>query len=262
MLSLLLAMTVTAAPTLVRVDMSDALRPPNGFESPGSKPLVIFVKAPAAWVSKGALTDAARRTLLARLYGGPSWEQGNEDGSTYVVKSFASKVLSAAEPLADTPGAYWYEVKADGTLEKKGPQFDEPVAPKKPVSLIDSAIPGSVFKQGVSLSDARAAEAWLGKQAGLVKLPVTVQRGQVGFAGRGAKAGALQFRCEDAKLGVSLADRAREQCGAAQTCELWLIGHWGKDAEGFVLDVTQVGGSIGGTERELGMNGHAWFQAG
>lgn len=254
-------MTMTASPTLVRVDMTDALRLPNGFESPAPKPLVLFVRAPASWLSKGALTDAARRTLLAHLYGGPNWEQGNEDGSTYVVKTFTAKVVQATEPLADVPGAYWYEVRADGTLEKKAPLFGAPGAPKKPESLINSALPGSVFKQGVSLSDARAAEAWLAKQAGLVKLPVTLQRGQVGFVGRGAKAGAVPLRCEDSTPGVSLADRAREQCGAAQTCELWLIGYWRKDADGFVLDVTKVAGSISGAERELGVAGHAWFQA-
>lgn len=262
MLPLTLALTMASAPTLVRVEMLDALRLPNGFESPAPNPLVIFIRAPASWVAQGALTDAARKKLLAQLYGGPDWERGNGDGSTYVVKRFSSRLVAEGEAMPEQRGTYWYEVKADGTLDKRGPQFGPPAEPPTPKSLIDSAIPGSVFKQGVALSNRKAALEWLARQQGLVKLAVTLKRGQVGFVGRGAKAGALEFHCVDSKLGISLADRARQACGSADTCELWLIGRWGKDAEGFVLDVSRFDGSVSGLERSEGMAGYAWYQAG
>lgn len=252
-----LALTVAASPVVVRVDLTDALRLPSGFEAPSPKPLVIFVRAPAAWVHDGVLTESSKKALLAQLYGGPGWENGNADGSTYVVKRFTSRVLGPKEPLESIPGAFWYEVRPDGTLEKKGPLFGAPASPPKPRSLIDEAIPGSVFKQGVSLKDEKTALAGLAAHQGEVKLPVTLARGQVGFTGHGAKAGALVFRCDDSKLGVSLADRARERCGDASTCELWLIGHWKKTAEGFVLEVTKVDGAVSGAERGLGA--YAWY---
>jgi len=257
MLLMTLALTVAASPVVVRVDLTDALRLPNGFEAPSPKPLVIFLRAPATWVHDGALTESSKKTLLAQLYGGPGWENGNDDGSTYVVKHFASRVLGPKETPESIPGAYWYEARPDGTLEKKGPLFGAPVSPPKPKSFIDHAIPGSVFKQGVSLKDEKTALAGLAAHQGEVRLPVTLSRGQVGFTGHGAKAGALVFRCDDSKLGISLADRARERCGDASSCELWLIGTWKKSPEGFVLEVSKVDGGVSGAERALGA--YAWY---
>lgn len=258
MLLMTLALTVAASPVVVRVELSDALRLPNGFEAPSPKGLVLYVRAPGTWVHGGALTDSSKKTLLAQLYGGPNWEQGNSDGSTYVVKKFASRVLGAKETPGNEPGAYWYEANERGGLDKRGPGFSPPGAPREPQSLIGSAEPGSVFKQGVALTD-KTALAWLAQQKDVVKLAVTLHRGQVGFVGEGAKAGPLTFRAVDSKLGVSLADRAAERCGDAATCELWLVGHWKKEGTGFVLDVTKVMGGVSGAERELGMAAHAWY---
>lgn len=260
MLLMTLALTVAASsPVVVRVDLNDALRLPGGFEAPSPKPLVMYVRAPAKWVHGGALTESAKKTLLAQLYGGPNWEQGNSDGSTYVVKTFTSRVLGAKEKPGNEPGAFWYEANERGGLDKRGPDFGAPGKPPEPQSLIGSAEPGSVFKQGIALKDAKAALTWLSQQKDVVKLAVTLRRGKVGFEGTDAKAGPLGFRVVDTKLGVSLADRAAERCGDAATCELWLVGHWKKEGAGFVLDVTKVMGGVSGAERELGMAAHAWY---
>jgi hypothetical protein len=261
MSGLLLLASMAAAPSVIRVDMQDALRFPSGMETPPADPLVLFIRAPASWVKAGAITDAGKTALLAKLYGGPGWMNGNSDGSTYVVKSFKSRVLAAGEQPPGDAKAFWYDVKSDGTLEKKGPLFGEPVAMKQPKSLIDEAEKGSVFKQGPKTSDAKALLEWLGQQTGQVKLPVTLVRGQVGFSSRGAKAGALGFRCEDTALGISLADRARQACGNSATCDLWLIGDWKAGADP-VLSVKKVEGAPSGAEREQGLWGHAWYQAG
>ena len=126
---------------VIRVDMEDALQLPSGntFPSP-SGPLILFVKAPGTWLEKGALTPKAKAALLARLYG-PTWEQGNDDGSKYVVKSFTSHELTAkdlkAPPWKDPKlkNLWFYEVNKTGELDKRGPDFGPPVQPKAPVHL-------------------------------------------------------------------------------------------------------------------------------
>ena len=136
MIAAMIAMTLSAAPVVIQIDLQDALRFPSGVESPPANPLQIFVKAPASWLTAKGISEAGKKEVLARLYGDPNWMNGNSDGSTYVVKSFASKVIAAAP---ENPKAYWYEVNASGVIEKKGPSFGEPIAPKAPTSLIDQA---------------------------------------------------------------------------------------------------------------------------
>ncbi len=246
--ALLMTLVLTNTP-IIRIDMRDALRFPSGTETPPGDPLVIYVKAPASWVSKGAITEAGKKAVLARLYGGPNWMNGNSDGSTYVVKELSSKVLKSVDEATDGKGTFWYEVKPDGSLDKRGPGFGEPAAMKQPTSLIDQAEKGSVFKIGPKTSDPKLLE-WLGKQTGLVKLPVTLKRGQVGFTGRGATVGKHEIHVSDTALGISLADRARQHCGDAATCELLLIGKW----KGNELFVTKVEGKDLPGE----LAGHAW----
>ncbi len=250
---LLLLATMAANPALIRIDLQDALRLPSGVETPPADPLVIWVRAPAAWVKAGGISEAGKTAVLARLYGGPAWMNGNSDGSTYVVKSFKSTVLPSGSKVPEEPHAYWYEVLADGSLDKRGPGFGPPAAPKQPQSLIGSAEKGSIFKQGPKLD-----AAFLAKHKGTVKLAVTLKRGQVGFDQRGAKAGPLEFRCNDTALGVSLDDRALQACGGAETCELWLVGTW-KDG---VLNVTKVMGTPSELERKEGLTAHIWLQEG
>jgi hypothetical protein len=120
----------TDSRAIVRVDLLDALRYPDGTVHDALKPIVLYARVPTGWIASGALSPKAKTTLLAKLYGGPNWEKGNYDGSLYIVRSFASRVLSPAEvaaPLwendAKNPSTWFYETKPDGTLEKRGPSF-------------------------------------------------------------------------------------------------------------------------------------------
>ena len=253
----ILAMVLAASPTVIRIEMTDALRLPSGFVTPPAKPLVIFVRAPAAWVKGGTITDAGKQAVLAKLYGGPNWQAGNEDGSTYVVQTFSARVLKAGEAPDGDAKAWWYEVTAAGALEKRGPGFTDPAAPKPPGSLIDHAVPGSVWQTGPSVGDKKALVAWLAAQKGEVKLAVKLTPAVGGYSGRGAVAGALTFDCDDSALGISLSDRARQACGDAKVCELWVIGTW----TGTGLKVTKAEGAVTAREREVGnMPGFVWHR--
>jgi hypothetical protein len=252
-------MSLAAVPTTLRVELQDALRLPNGFETPPGTPLVILIKAPAAWAERGALGSTGKEALLAKLYGGPEWMKGNVDGSTYVVKSFQSKVIDAKALPPGGPSVFWYEVDAGGALQKRGPAFADPTPPPGPKSLIDSAISSSVFGRGPSLADAKAALAFLEAHDGLVKLPTTLRRGEVGFVSRGATSGALTFHADDTKLGVSLADRARQACGDQQTCTLWLFGHWVKGAKEKIFALTKTQ-PMSGAESTPEFAGFIWVQ--
>jgi hypothetical protein len=126
-------------PTVV-VDVRDALRFPNGKVDEGRKLVRIYAHVPASWLVSGALTPQAKTTLLAKLYGGPSWEKGNFDGSLYIVRSFTSRLLTSEEVTAqiwnrEATTAWFYETKPDGTLDKRGPNFGPPQAIPEPVHL-------------------------------------------------------------------------------------------------------------------------------
>lgn len=257
MISAMVALSMAASPVLIQIDLQDALRFPSGVESPPAAPLQIFVKAPASWVKANAITDAGKKEVLAHLYGGPNWMNGNSDGSTYVVKSFASKVIAT---VPEAPRAFWYEVSASGALEKRGPAFGAPVPPKAPKSLIDEAQKGSVFKAGPHVGDGKELLAWLGAQTGLIKLPVVLTRGPMGFSNRAAKVGSTAIVIDDAALGISLADRAAQLC-TSDVCEVWLVGRW-KGGKELVFQVTKVDGAVNGAERELKLNERAMSQAG
>jgi hypothetical protein len=244
---------VTAVLVILHIQMTDALRLPSGVVTPPADPLTIYVQAPKSWVKDGAITDAGKKAVLAKMYG-PTWESGNDDGSAYVVKAFTSKVLPEGASPTDGKRTWWYVVTDQGGLEKAGPGFGAPVALKQPKSLVDQAEPGSVWKQGPAVADAKKLTAWLAEQKGLVKLPATLKRGQIGFVGKGAVAGGLTFDCDDTGLGISLEDRARQACGTdAKTCALWVVGKW--KAPG-TLWLTKTDGAW--TPGEL--SAHAWSQ--
>ncbi|MFO0597021.1 MAG: hypothetical protein U0228_17020 [Myxococcaceae bacterium] len=258
--TLMVSLTLAAAPVVIQVDLQDALRFPSGVESPPAEPIVIFIEAPASWVKGGAISDAGKTAVLAKLYGGPQWVNGNDDGSQYVVKKFASKVLPAGTTPPQPRRSWWYVVKADGSLEKRSEGFAGPGAPNlpEPKSLVDQAIPGSVFNRGPKVSDSKALLAWLATQKGQLKLPAVLTRGDVGFSNRAVKVGGLSIHAQDAALGVSLADRAQSFCKDAATCEVWLFGTWkGKEGADLVFTVTKV--ESGTKVAELW--DYAWHQA-
>lgn len=258
MVALLLMTTLSAAPVIVRVDMQDALRFPSGAETPPDSPLVLFVRAPPTWVANGALTDVARKALLARLYGSADWEKGNSDGSTYVVKSFASRLLKAGERPAGGKGVFWYEVLANGALEKRGVDFGPPAPMKAPVSLVDEA--ETVFKAGPRLTDRKALEAWAATEKRTVRVLAVLSKGALGFSRRG-HVGALEVDFEDTKLGIALPDRAAQFCKGAGRCELWLLGTWAGTAEAHHrFSVSKVEGPPTEGERSAGITETVFVQ--
>ena len=117
---------------VVRIDMKDALRFPNGTIDEGPHAIRVYARVPDSWIQSGALTPKAKTAVLAKMYGGPNWEKGNGDGSLYIVRSFASHPLTPAEiavPVwsSEPAGTTWfYETKPDGALEKRGPNFGPP----------------------------------------------------------------------------------------------------------------------------------------
>lgn len=89
------------------------------------------------------------------------------------------------------------------------------------------------FVHGVSTSPADALMTWLERHVHdhrRLRLPVVLARGAVWFSLRDARIGggpdALTILCDDSALGVGLAERARQACGDAPTCALWLEGYW------------------------------------
>lgn len=109
---------------------------------------------------------------------------------------------------------------------------------------------GGTFVRGAAVKPATELAAWLDKQQRdgkprLVRLPVVLKPGNVGFTTRGARVGAgddaLELYANDASLGVGLADRARKQCADKPQCAFWLDGYWrGKVDGGYQLDVVRV----------------------
>lgn len=109
---------------------------------------------------------------------------------------------------------------------------------------------GVVWQPGAALTPADQLVAWLDGQqrAGeprLVRLPLVLPRGQLGFdiskARIGGAADALEVYANDAALGVGLADRADDRCGDAPACAFRVEGFWrGKQEAGLQLDVNKA----------------------
>jgi hypothetical protein len=86
------------------------------------------------------------------------------------------------------------------------------------------------FKQGVGIEPAAAAAAWLAAQGRrIVRVPARLPLDEYGqLAALRATIGAsLEFTVDDARLGIGLADRVREQGPATgPSVLLWLEGNW------------------------------------
>ena len=110
--------------------------------------------------------------------------------------------------------------------------------------------PAATFEKGASLSPADKLVTWLESQKldgkpRLLRLPIVIARGQLGFDTSKVKIGtgadALDIYVNDAALGEGLADRAETKCGDAPTCAFRVEGYWrGKQAAGLQLDVNKA----------------------
>jgi hypothetical protein len=95
------------------------------------------------------------------------------------------------------------------------------------------------FVKGAPLTPAKELVAWFeaqrrGGEPRLTRIPIVLQRGQVGFSPRGVRIGsspdALEVFVSDAALGIGITERAR-QC-PDPTCPFVVEGYWRGDADG------------------------------
>lgn len=107
------------------------------------------------------------------------------------------------------------------------------------------------FERGIALTPSDKLIAWLdgqkrNGQPWLVRIPLMLRRGAVGFELRGARVGtasdALEVLVSDVALGVGLADRARFECApTANYCGFAAEGYWrGNQEERYQFDVTKA----------------------
>ena len=115
--------------------------------------------------------------------------------------------------------------------------------------MIKSAQPKPEFEAAQVIASRAELSAWLGKQAPttLLRVPVELQVSVMGVSGAAIGFGAerLEIKVNDSALGESLADRAQEFCGDAETCAMWVWGHWNDGT----LRVTRAEGAIAAADR-------------
>ena len=118
-------------------------------------------------------------------------------------------------------------------------------------SAIKKRRPRSKVRAGTSATPTRALLKWLENEAQrseprLIRLPLILNRGVVGFSLRGARIGAaadaIEVYANDSALGVGLDDHARRNGEGKTTCAFWVDAYWrGEQGEpGFRIDVVNV----------------------
>jgi hypothetical protein len=113
---------------VLRIELRDALLTDEDVLIPADTTCVIHLRAPHSWLSGDALPADRMERVYEAMYG-PTWRDGNIDGSYFRVLSVASQVLSeeAAHARAwcdydedDEAHRYWFwRVRGDDgeTLE-------------------------------------------------------------------------------------------------------------------------------------------------
>jgi len=112
------------------------------------------------------------------------------------------------------------------------------------------------FVQGASLSPGDKLVTWLeaqkvGGEAKLLRVPVVLAKGQVGWALQGAKLGtggdAVTVKLDDTALGIGLGQKARK-CKDAP-CAFLVEGYWrGKQDGTYVFAVVKAGEPLAAAE--------------
>lgn len=115
--------------------------------------------------------------------------------------------------------------------------------------MIKSPRPAPEFMPAQPIAATADLSAWLGQQSPttLLRVPVELQVSVMGVEGAriGFGADRLAIKVNDSALGESLADRASQFCGDAETCAMWLQGNW---IDG-TLRVTRAEGAIAPGDR-------------
>ncbi len=112
--------------TVVQITLSDGLMFPSGFTAPASYTCIIYCRVAPDWLDGAQVKTAKLELVFENLYGA-HWRAGNDDGSRYVVRAVAARMLTPAEAQAapwrgvsnDGKYHYWfYHVAATGELQK------------------------------------------------------------------------------------------------------------------------------------------------
>ena len=106
----------------------------------------------------------------------------------------------------------------------------------------------ATFEKGPSLVPKDKLIAWMdsqkrGSEARLLRVPLVLPKGQLGYDISQAKIGELSVYANDAALGEGLADRAGTACDAtnAPTCAFRVEGYWRGEKNGrFQFDVNKA----------------------
>lgn len=239
--AILLVAVLASSPTVLRIDLEDALRTSTRASTP-LEPLVVLVKAPADWVSGSTLTERAKDTVLAAVYGRADWR------AAYEVKTLRAVLVDEKDLPAPAPGQRWYELEGGNALVRRT-GFFEPLLSEPPIKRLADAADGTRYRRGPALNDAAALRSALDGSTGLVKLPTTLRVGPLGVDHGRAQAGGLAFDVDDTRLGVPLSERARGVCREASSCTLWLVGRWAKGVNPTLL-LTWVGGRVDAPESQ------------
>lgn len=124
-----------------------------------------------------------------------------------------------------------------------------PVDSSSENAMIKSPRPTPEFEPAQPIAAKAELATWLGKQAAdtLLRVPVELKVSVMGVEGAtiGFGADRLAVKLNDSALGESLADRAAEFCGDAETCAMWVWGNWIDGG----LRVTRAEGAIAAADR-------------
>lgn len=111
---------------VVQITLKDGLMFPSGFTAPASYSCLIYCRVSPDWLEGEQVKMAKLEAVFENLYG-EHWRAGNDDGSRYVVRSVAARVLTPVEEQTapwrsasnNVEYHYWfYHVFATGELQK------------------------------------------------------------------------------------------------------------------------------------------------
>jgi hypothetical protein len=117
-------MTMNDGTCIARIELQDALLDEEGSIAVAPYRCIMFVRPPAAWTTANGLTDDGAEQVLCAIYG-PTWREGNVDGSFFRVLEMTTVLLSDAEVSArewcavdedDERFRYWFWRAEDETL--------------------------------------------------------------------------------------------------------------------------------------------------
>lgn len=81
---------------VVQITLRDGLAFPDGFIAPSPYACILYCRVPTEWLDGDVLHEDRLEAIYEAMYG-PTWREGNDDGSHYVVRSLKMQVLSAQE---------------------------------------------------------------------------------------------------------------------------------------------------------------------